>query len=86
MPPFFPSQARITIPIPKEHHRVILGKQGSRLRQLELETATKIMIPRAEEQSNLVTISGNQEGIHKAKHEIQLISDEQVGGGGAREQ
>lgn len=64
--------------IPKEHHRIILGKAGSRLQKLELETATKISIPRSEEKSNDITIVGTQEGVHKARHEIQLISDEQV--------
>nr|CAB3252263.1 vigilin [Phallusia mammillata] len=72
------TQARITINIPKEHHRIILGKGGKNLQKLELDTATKIMIPRTEEQSNTITISGTQEGIHKARHEIQLISDEQA--------
>lgn len=64
--------------IPKEHHRIILGKGGSRLQNLEMETATKINIPRSEENKNSITIAGTQEGINKAKHEIQLISDEQV--------
>ena len=64
--------------IPKEHHRVILGKAGTRLQKLELETATKITIPRPDERSNEVTIVGAQEGVQKARHEIQLISDEQV--------
>ncbi|XP_076803941.1 vigilin-like isoform X2 [Clavelina lepadiformis] len=72
------TQARITINIPKDHHRVILGKSGSRLQKLELETATKINIPRSEDQNTAINIVGTQEGIHKAKHEIQLISDEQA--------
>lgn len=72
------TQASVTMNIPKEHHRVILGKAGARLQKLELETATKISIPRPDERSNDVTIVGTQEGIHKARHEIQLISDEQA--------
>ena len=64
--------------IPKEHHRIILGKAGSRLQKLELETATKITIPRSDDKSCEITIVGTQEGVHKARHEIQLISDEQV--------
>ena len=64
--------------IPKEHHRIILGKAGTRLQKLELDTATKISIPRSEDKSNEITIVGTQEGVHKARHEIQLISDEQA--------
>ena len=64
--------------IPKDHHRFILGKGGARLKKLELDTATKINIPRSDDDSNIISISGAQEGINKASHEIQLISDEQV--------
>ena len=71
-------QARATISIPKEHHRYILGTKGKRLQDLELSTATKINIPRSEENSDLITISGTKEGIERAQHEIQNISDEQV--------
>lgn len=72
------TQAIITIPIPKEHHRVILGKNGKRLAELEQSTNTKIMVPRSEENSDLIRITGTKEGIDKARHEIQLISDEQA--------
>lgn len=71
------TQARVGIHIPKEHHKYILGPKGSRLEQLELATATKVTIPRVEENSDTITIIGTREGIEKAQHEIQLISDEQ---------
>jgi len=64
--------------VPKEHHKFILGKNGNKLKAIELSTATKIMTPRSEENSELIKITGTKEGIDKAKHEIQLISDEQV--------
>lgn len=47
------------------------------MKKLELDTATKINIPRTDDASNTITVSGAQEGINKASHEIQLISDEQ---------
>ncbi len=72
------TQARQIIRIPKEHHRFILGQKGHKLAELELSTATKISIPRPDENSDSVTIIGTKEGIEKAGHEIQLISDEQV--------
>ncbi len=64
--------------IPKEHHRFVIGKSGEKLQELELKTATKIQIPRPEDPSNLIKISGTKEGLEKAKHEILLISAEQV--------
>lgn len=64
--------------IPKEHHKSILGKQGTRLKNVELNTATKIHMPRADEPSESIRISGTKEGVDKAKHQIQIISDEQV--------
>lgn len=64
--------------IPKEHYRFILGAKGKKLAELELETATKILIPRQEDPSEVIRITGNKEGLDRAMHEIQLISDEQV--------
>jgi len=68
-----------SIKIPKDHHRFILGPKGKRLSDLELQTATKISIPRQEDSSDAISITGTRDGIEKAVHEIQLISDEQVG-------
>uniref|UniRef100_A0A672JFL3 Vigilin n=1 Tax=Salarias fasciatus TaxID=181472 RepID=A0A672JFL3_SALFA len=72
------TQASATVAIPKEHHRFVIGKNGEKLQELELKTATKIQIPRPEDPSNQIKISGTKEGLEKAKHEILLISAEQV--------
>jgi len=64
--------------IPKEHHRFVLGQKGKKLSELELATATKISVPRATDASLDIMISGTRDGIDRARHEIQLISDEQV--------
>lgn len=71
-------QASIQVKIPREHHRFILGKNGKKLQELELATATKITIPRPEDNSDMIRIVGTKEGIDKAHHEIQVISDIQV--------
>ncbi|XP_070561985.1 vigilin-like [Ptychodera flava] len=71
------TQANVSLPIPKEHHRFLLGKGGSKLKELELNTSTKINVPRTEDNSDQIKIMGTKEGIEKAKHEIQLISEEQ---------
>ena len=46
------------------------------MQQLELQTATKITMPR--DGSDLIRIVGTKEGVDSARHEIQIISDEQV--------
>ena len=67
----------MTINIPKEHHKYILGKGGVKLQDLEQKTATKISIPKMADNTNDVNISGTKEGIERAIHELKLISDEQ---------
>ena len=69
------TQASIEIEIPREHHRFILGRGGKKLQDLELATATRINIPR---DSDIIRIVGTKEGIDRARHEMQVISDEQV--------
>ncbi|XP_054060437.1 vigilin isoform X2 [Rissa tridactyla] len=71
------TQASATVAIPKEHHRFVIGKNGEKLQDLELKTATKIQIPRPDDSSNQIKITGTKEGIEKARHEILLISAEQ---------
>lgn len=72
------TQLACEVRIPKDHHRYLLGPQGKHLAKLELQTATKITIPKQEENSEMVKIQGTKEGIEKARQEIQLVSDEQA--------
>ncbi|KAM6894744.1 vigilin [Lycodopsis pacificus] len=71
------TQASATVAIPKEHHRFVIGKNGEKLQDLELKTATKIAIPRPDDPSANIRITGTKEGIEKARHEVLLISAEQ---------
>ncbi|KAK6323238.1 hypothetical protein J4Q44_G00055770 [Coregonus suidteri] len=71
------TQASATVAIPKEHHRFVIGKNGEKLQELELKTASKIAIPRSDDPSLNIRITGTKEGIEKARHEILLISAEQ---------
>lgn len=71
-------QASSKVSIPKEHHRWILGKSGTRLKELEKNTATKITVPPIADSSEEIIVTGTKEGIEKAVHQIQVISDEQV--------
>jgi len=72
------TRSKLTMSIPKEHHGAIIGSNGERLKKLEEKTATKITMPRIFESSTEIVITGSQEGLHQARHEIQLISDEQA--------
>lgn len=72
-------QTQVTreISIPKEHHRVLIGKEGSKLHQLEQETNCRIIVPGREMASDVIKVVGPREGVEKALHEIQLVSDKQ---------
>ncbi|XP_037566571.1 vigilin-like [Dermacentor silvarum] len=70
------TQAQGSIQIPKEHHRFILGKNGKKLAELEQNTATKITVPRTDDNSDVITISGTKEAIDRARDQIQKISEE----------
>ncbi|KAL0268526.1 UNVERIFIED_CONTAM: hypothetical protein PYX00_010437 [Menopon gallinae] len=74
---YFQTQAVVTIKIPKEHHRYLLGKGGQKLKDLEKATGCKITVPIISDPSDAITITGPKEGIEKAAHEIQVTSDEQ---------
>uniref|UniRef100_A0A2K6UPQ1 Vigilin n=1 Tax=Saimiri boliviensis boliviensis TaxID=39432 RepID=A0A2K6UPQ1_SAIBB len=71
------TQAAATVALPKERHRFVIGKNGEKLQDLELKTATKIQIPCPDDPSNQIKITGTKEGIEKAHHEDLLISAEQ---------
>ena len=49
-----------------------------KLKGIEMQTATKITVPRVDDPSDVVKITGTKEGVDKARHQIQVISDEQV--------
>lgn len=69
------TQGELQMQIPREHHKYILGKGGNRLKALELQSTAKIKISR---DSDVITITGTKEGIAMARHEIQIVSDQQA--------
>ena len=66
------------IKIPKEHHGYVLGKQGAKLKQIEQCTNTKISIPKPDNNSDVIKITGNREDSDLAKEELRAISDDLV--------
>jgi len=73
----FQTQQSQNMSVPKEHHRYILGRGGSKLQELEQRTSTKISMPKVTDATDMITITGPKDGIEKAMHEISLISDQQ---------
>ncbi|XP_017078252.1 vigilin [Drosophila eugracilis] len=73
----FSTQASRQVTVPREHYRVILGKGGQRLRELERITSTRINIPSQGDESEFITIAGTKEGIAQAEQEIRQLSAEQ---------
>lgn len=71
------TQAAREIAVPKEHHRVLIGREGIKLRQLEQDTDCRIVVPGRDSPSDIIKIIGPRDGIEKAVHEIQLVSDKQ---------
>ncbi|OTF83867.1 Vigilin-like protein [Euroglyphus maynei] len=70
------AQTTHNLPIPKEHHRLIFGKAGRKLKDIEQTTQTKIQIPKQDEKSDVIRITGTREAIDKAVHEIKSISND----------
>ena len=73
-------QTRVTLElnIPKEHYKYILGKGGKSLQSLAEHTSTNIQVPKQDDESETIKISGTVENVEKARLEIQLISDEKA--------
>ena len=58
----FQTQSSSSVDIPKEYHGFILGKGGAKLKELEKQTATKITIPKENEPSGRIVVTGPKEG------------------------
>ena len=71
-------QCTYDVHVPKEHHKSVLGRQGARLKKIEVLTNTKINVPRPDDPSEFIRVTGSKEGADKARHEIQSIADEMV--------
>jgi len=62
----FQTQSSLSVDIPKEYHGFILGKGGAKLKELEKQTATKIAIPKENEPSGKIVVTGPKEGNRKS--------------------
>ncbi|CAJ0606165.1 unnamed protein product [Cylicocyclus nassatus] len=69
------TQASRDLDIPKDHHRKLIGKEGTTLRQLEADTNCRITIPSRDTPSETIKIVGPREGIEKAVAYIKSVSE-----------
>ena len=60
----FQTQSSFSVDVPKEYHGFILGKGGAKLKELEKQTATKITIPKENDPSGKIVVSGPKEGLY----------------------
>jgi exosome complex RNA-binding protein Rrp4/ribosomal protein S3 len=70
------TQANVEVAIPKEYHGHIIGKEGSRLRQLEKDYLCRIYVPGRDEKTNAIKIVGPNEYIAEAARKIREIGEE----------
>lgn len=63
--------------VPRELHKFIIGRNGTILKELQEKTCTSITVPKPNDNSDFVVVSGPRDGIDRAIHEIQSICDEQ---------
>lgn len=60
------------IAIPRQHHRAVVGDQGSAIHNIETQTGTEIRFPYKETGSDFVRVTGP---MQQARHACQLVSD-----------
>ncbi|GMR35164.1 hypothetical protein PMAYCL1PPCAC_05359 [Pristionchus mayeri] len=72
------TQATREVVIPKEFHRMLIGKAGDTLKALEAETNTHINIPNRDVASDVIKITGPREGMERAAAHIQRVAAEQA--------
>lgn len=63
--------------VSKDLHKYIIGQKGSTLKQLQEKTCTSIQVPKPDEPSDLISITGPKDGINLAIKEINILLAEQ---------
>ncbi len=64
------TRVRITVNIPLEFHRFIIGSHGATLKLLEQETLTRIAVPSLDTQSNAIIITGAKDNVKLCEQKI----------------
>lgn len=75
----FQTAVTLTVSVPKSIHGRLLGPKGQRLSSIQDETQTKINIPRKEEDSDIIKITGLKNNAEQAIRSIQKYAREFAG-------
>ena len=67
------SKETVQVHVPKDLHKHILGKKGQKLIDIQRETGTKITVPRADNESEMVNISGPKDNLLTAQQRLSDI-------------
>lgn len=60
----------------KQFHKNIIGKGGANIKKIRDETDTKIDLPSENAESDVITITGKQENVERARAKIEAIQKE----------
>ncbi|RWS13999.1 vigilin-like protein [Dinothrombium tinctorium] len=69
------SNYSIQVPINKEFHKCIIGKEGANIRKIRDETETKIELPSESNDSDVIVITGRKENVEQARDKILAIQN-----------
>lgn len=57
----------LDVPIHKQVHKFVIGKEGASIKKIRAETQTKIDLPGEDDSSNVIRITGRKENVYQAK-------------------
>ena len=69
---------QLKLPIFKQFHKFIIGKDGATIKQIRQETNAKIDLPASGSDSDIIILTGKKEDVLKAQKKIQTIQSEQA--------
>jgi hypothetical protein len=61
---------KLSVNVPFDFHRFIIGQRGSTLKLLEQETLTRITVPPQDNPSNIITVIGAKDNVKLCEHRI----------------
>jgi len=67
---------QLEVPVFKEFHRQIIGRQGAKIKEIMQETSTRVRFPDEDSDSNVIVIVGTQKNCEKAREMLTKIQGE----------
>lgn len=72
------SNFQMAVPIFKEFHKHIIGKDGANIKKIREETETRIDLPSGETGEDKIVITGKKANVEKAADQLTKIQNELV--------